>query len=103
MVFRMAASSWEHLRVCGAVPQLFLDKDYMVGTSPRVRSGLPDEAGHARSLRNISACAERSPMMLARSPTWREHLRVCGAVDIAPEMTLTTVGTSPRVRSGRQA
>ena len=39
-------------------------------------------------------------MMLARSPTWREHLRVCGAVETVPKPKYGPEGTSPRVRSG---
>ena len=71
-----------------------------LGSSPRVRSGpfhvvqfLPPDG-------IISACAERSGRRSAADNPRSDHLRVCGAVDIAALMESGGTGSSPRVRSG---
>ena len=94
------ARSGEHLRVCGAVGYNAETMCDVLGTSPRVRSGLLQFLGGLRVDRNISACAERSIMLALIRHYEQEHLRVCGAVSRTFIRSPRLPGTSPRVRSG---
>ena len=92
----------DHLRVCGADLARVTSSPYRMGSSPRVRSrrngSLP--AGPEQGI--ISACAEQTPVVLARQQTRPDHLRVCGADSLAFWNGTHTSGSSPRVRSRLQ-
>ena len=47
----------------------------------------------------ISACAERSFRSVVTDAGDKDHLRVCGAIDVVPIMASRGEGSSPRVRS----
>ena len=96
---RPPRSSRDHLRVCGADDQLAQQYGQFLGSSPRVRSRPPIETRCRLRSGIISACAEqtawRSPASSARS----DHLRVCGADGSVESTSVSTLGSSPRVRS----
>ena len=95
-----SAGSKDHLRVCGAVHCARMAAYDLAGSSPRVRSGRPDDIRRNRSGGIISACAERSEVWPRMGPGSGDHLRVCGAVEIFAVATEDAAGSSPRVRSG---
>ena len=89
----------DHLRVCGADGLLGIHSPSRVGSSPRVRSRLPDLDTDLAGLGIISACAEQTPAGTAAwTATW-DHLRVCGADYINTTTINGLLGSSPRVRS----
>ncbi len=89
----------DHLRVCGADPGVYFTQSGMAGSSPRVRSRLvPPEQGVV-SAGIISACAEQTPSSPDEMSRIRDHLRVCGADREWCERTVSSAGSSPRVRS----
>ena len=92
---------WDHLRVCGADrrPSAWPRRGW--GSSPRVRSGLPDTGEEPRYPGIISACAERTDKAAYVVGQKRDHLRVCGTDKVAKQATEGTAGSSPRVRSGQ--
>ena len=95
----VAAIAGDHLRVCGAddaVPALSACDS---GSSPRVRSRLFADArvGDTRGI--ISACAEQTTRPTTPIPASKDHLRVCGADDLANILCQKALGSSPRVRS----
>ena len=93
--------SRDHLRVCGADLYILYTLSFGNGSPPRVRSRLGDDL-HALMQGGItSACAEQTGSGAnARFPP-RDHLRVCGADDIAAIVNAATEGSPPRVRSRR--
>ena len=93
------AAPADHLRVCGADGLLGIHSPSRVGSSPRVRSRLPDLDTDLAGLGIISACAEQTPAGTAAwTATW-DHLRVCGADYINTTTINGLLGSSPRVRS----
>ena len=70
-----------------------------LGSPPRVRSRhLPAQV--AATLRGItSACAEQTLTTRIPSCIRRDHLRVCGADEVAQANEKVDVGSPPRVRS----
>ena len=90
----------DHLRVCGADLSNDFDVVVLVGSSPRVRSGLGVRARCIRAARIISACAERTPRVARTSAPHWDHLRVCGADGQCFLSRPLRRGSSPRVRSG---
>ena len=94
---------WDHLRVCGAVSSIVILRSRRMGSSPRVRSGPLHPFAWNLPLGIISACAERSLLLIIKASINRDHLRVCGAVGIAGHAQGFELGSSPRVRSGLHA
>ena len=93
--------AWDHLRVCGADQMLAVGKEINAGSPPRVRSRLGERAARHRQFRITSACAEQTYPVdgsLAGAP---DHLRVCGADNIAWDALGKNMGSPPRVRSRR--
>ena len=91
----------DHLRVCGADNLDVFDRLFVHGSPPRVRSRPSLRAVRRRSGRITSACAEQTPTLTGR-PVWRrDHLRVCGADQVARISTRKALGSPPRVRSRR--
>ena len=72
------------------------------GSSPRVRSRLPQRIVADDLVRIISACAEQTLSCVDVPRLDEDHLRVCGAdvTDLAAQFRLG--GSSPRVRSRQQ-
>ncbi len=97
----VAPPNRDHLRVCGAVDVAFLAVYGLVGSSPRVRSGLALFDAERRAIGIISACAERSATRWKSCISRWDHLRVCGAVVVGERPLLLDSGSSPRVRSGQ--
>ena len=103
---RTNCGSWEptgtrdHLRVCGADASCGSMKLPCAGSSPRVRSGLPQRSRGLAARGIISACAERTVAQLAQLKTKGDHLRVCGADESWTLPEAAETGSSPRVRSG---
>ena len=93
----------DHLRVCGAVSSIVILRSRRMGSSPRVRSGPLHPFAWNLPLGIISACAERSLLLIIKASINRDHLRVCGAVGIAGHAQGFELGSSPRVRSGLHA
>ena len=94
------SGSGDHLRVCGAVEKAPKPKFGPEGSSPRVRSGHVVVGVVHGDGGIISACAERSyGLAIFIRPSW-DHLRVCGAVSPPCSSSLSSRGSSPRVRSG---
>ena len=73
---------------------------YLLGSSPRVRSGHGSRCQPTHGGRIISACAERSISWRRPTLRTRDHLRVCGAVPLCMTVWDKWQGSSPRVRSG---
>ena len=70
-----------------------------LGSSPRVRSR-PNHVGRARWRHGIiSACAEQTSVLAALMVAFWDHLRVCGADELAAMAFSALRGSSPRVRS----
>ena len=69
------------------------------GSSPRVRSRHCRTPETPSLDRIISACAEQTDRFLRGISGSGDHLRVCGADDIAVIVKAATEGSSPRVRS----
>ena len=93
--------TWDHLRVCGADESDKQEPDWKAGSSPRVRSRLPQAFGLPQILGIISACAEQTSCPAADRSARRDHLRVCGADGVLEPNGLPGHGSSPRVRSRR--
>ena len=74
----------------------------MTGSSPRVRSRLYLRGLRPRGSGIISACAEQTWPNRLRNPVYRDHLRVCGADCTSLLNTVSSSGSSPRVRSRRE-
>ena len=91
----------DHLRVCGADTFVSTTVPPMVGSSPRVRSRLRVFVRARTHVGIISACAEQTVTVTAVPTLRRDHLRVCGADEIAPPIAPVMPGSSPRVRSRR--
>ena len=94
---------WDHLRVCGADGVGSSRGLTQLGSSPRVRSGLAACVAWCRRRGIISACAERTCRASERPSRNRDHLRVCGADLLNGSVLESDMGSSPRVRSGRDA
>ena len=73
------------------------------GSSPRVRSRLGDAENSMKTVRIISACAEQTTRRSAPGRSSRDHLRVCGADWTVGHRVQRCRGSSPRVRSRRNA
>ena len=89
----------DHLRVCGADSVYRSPLMSTVGSSPRVRSRLPDLPQMSSCVRIISACAEQTRTRRRGLRLERDHLRVCGADDATVDPDGLHLGSSPRVRS----
>ena len=73
----------DHLRVCGADSGVTATVDDEPGSSPRVRSRL-DEHSVLQTLEGIiSACAEQTKFTQGLPEYTKDHLRVCGADELA--------------------
>ena len=89
----------DHLRVCGADRIRHYRPTGEPGSPPRVRSRPRDLEADVVDLGITSACAEQtSPVGYTPYLRWN-HLRVCGADDIAAIVHAATEGSPPRVRS----
>ena len=89
----------DHLRVCGADPEMSMNRSPESGSSPRVRSRLAHLLGGRGAVGIISACAEQTVHHGERARLHGDHLRVCGADTKALEKRADPAGSSPRVRS----
>ena len=69
----------DHLRVCGADPDVLGAVLQRRGSSPRVRSRRVDRDLAGRLAGIISACAEQTPTASRQANRGWDHLRVCGA------------------------
>ena len=76
-------------------------RNHGLGSSPRVRSGPACRTRIRSTTGIISACAERTSRPSSRRAATRDHLRVCGADNADGAAAVVTLGSSPRVRSGR--
>ena len=94
-----SAAETDHLRVCGADSDQVDSLIDSLGSSPRVRSRLPQAFGLPQILGIISACAEQTSCPAADRSARRDHLRVCGADIRSIGLDIRLVGSSPRVRS----
>ncbi len=90
----------DHLRVCGADCGCDRGAAALLGSSPRVRSGLAHLHQVAKVAGIISACAERTGLTPQGLRINGDYLRVCGADVLLCLFGLRVVGLSPRVRSG---
>ena len=100
---RFRPISRDHLRVCGADSVQRYLKTCRAGSSPRVRSGPVGSHLLVVPAGIISACAERTSNSSAARSNPRDHLRVCGADSRGDQQSMTAMGSSPRVRSGRRS
>ena len=91
----------DHLRVCGADKRLTDDNGVNWGSSPRVRSRRHRENATGLPAGIISACAEQTRLDCGTHLFVRDHLRVCGADWSVDSTSVSTLGSSPRVRSRR--
>ena len=98
--FWPASDTRDHLRVCGADVLSSCRQIGKTGSSPRVRSRRSAGTQRAAWPRIISACAEQTRWLEMCLCEYGDHLRVCGADLTVLRRTLTTWGSSPRVRSG---
>ena len=69
------------------------------GSSPRVRSRHANRDAHRGPAGIISACAEQTRRSSNRPTRAKDHLRVCGADQVAQIAASIREGSSPRVRS----
>ena len=90
----------DHLRVCGADCGCDRGAAALLGSSPRVRSGLAHLHQVAKVAGIISACAERTDAVRVEPVRDGDYLRVCGADELARRAQRVPGGLSPRVRSG---
>ena len=90
---------WDHLRVCGADAFDGLDDVVREGSSPRVRSRHHQGHRKRQTAGIISACAEQTHADNTGICWPRDHLRVCGADCTSLLNTVSSSGSSPRVRS----
>ena len=89
----------DHLRVCGADGMVLPPIGCHMGSSPRVRSRHTGGRAQRHVLGIISACAEQTERSPRQQPCRWDHLRVCGADQLAKRSSRRKVGSSPRVRS----
>ena len=91
----------EHPRVRGENTGMTSTTHTAIGTSPRARGKRGRKRRGQSTVRNIPACAGKTPMSTPpRDPQW-EHPRVRGENVDLTEMMFSHVGTSPRAR-GKQ-
>ena len=96
-------SSWitDHPRACGANPQIFTDKEYMIGSSPRMRGKLRPVTARPSRIRIIPAHAGQTVSAVAQHNTLPDHPRACGANDHKRATHVCSSGSSPRMRGKR--
>ena len=89
----------DHLRVCGADRSTNDSQDNRTGSPPRVRSRRCSCTSVPRRCGITSACAEQTTPWSNSSTTSTDHLRVCGADELAALVMALRTGSPPRVRS----
>ena len=93
-------SSWitDHPRACGANPQIFTDKEYMIGSSPRMRGKLHQVQRATYADRIIPAHAGQTPPDSPPVVFHPDHPRACGANAAVRRSFMIPSGSSPRMR-----
>ena len=92
-----------HPRVCGENPVWAVIGISWLGSSPRVR-GKPERHEEAPAPAGlIPACAGKTALWTARSPSLKAHPRVCGENWSCRRILAPRRGSSPRVRGKHRA
>ena len=92
-------AAWDHLRVCGADRLGLSFHRVHPGSPPRVRSRRSPTCRGPCQTGITSACAEQTVRGRPSVRRRRDHLRVCGADEVAQANEKVDVGSPPRVRS----
>ena len=88
----------DHPRVCGEQLHKIIHDTYFLGSSPRVR-GAVDGAPRLRIVQGIiPARAGSSAQYICRACREGDHPRACGEQSALTERSVTSPGSSPRVR-----
>ena len=88
--------------MCGADCDDGVASAQIRGSPPRVRSRQNGRDSSNVALGITSACAEQTLKRVHGRFRFRDHLRVCGADELADALVELTVGSPPRVRSRRR-
>ena len=88
----------DHPRVCGELCPNGRQREHPAGSSPRVRGTRCRSAAREADRRIIPACAGNSPSDSSHMSHAADHPRVCGELGGKGRMTLSSLGSSPRVR-----
>ena len=88
----------EHPRVCGENHTAMMQAKDAAGTSPRMRGKRPGQATLWGDIRNIPAYAGKTGLILTSGLTLTEHPRVCGENFDSLKESVSSEGTSPRMR-----
>ena len=92
----------DHPRVCGELASWNQTARNCDGSSPRVRGTQVFDQPFATRRRIIPACAGNSIFASPRSRFRSDHPRVCGELVRSRVMSMSMVGSSPRVRGTRR-
>ncbi len=87
-----------HPRVCGEHKWFFRDGSSATGSSPRVRGTPPHSPERPDHPRFIPACAGNTGCLWLESRDSPVHPRVCGEHGRPWNLTISSTGSSPRVR-----